>query len=84
MKTISIRNLDDNLYKLIKSTARERGTSINKLIISFLEKIFRPEKGGIPEYHDLDNLFSTWTEGEFREFSEALSSQREIDEQLWK
>lgn len=84
MKTISIRNLDDGIYKIIKSAARERGTSINKLIISGLEKIFRPERGKIPEYHDMDDLFGTWTEEEFNEFSEALNAQRGLDGELWK
>ena len=84
MKTISIRNLDDRIYKIIKSAAKERGTSINKLIISGLEKIFRPERGKIPEYHDLDDLFGAWTEVEFSEFSEVLSAQRRVDGELWK
>ena len=82
MRSYSIRNISDETYERIRTAARERGTSINRVIVRLLENTFRPEKS--TEHHDLDDLFGTWTHEEFEEFSNALSEQRKLDPELWK
>jgi Arc/MetJ family transcription regulator len=36
------------------------------------------------EFHDLDHLFGSWTEEEFREIQGRIDADRKIDEELWR
>ena len=87
MKAITLRNLPPELAKAVRKEADRRRTSINKAVISLLErKMEEQKKKGRErnEYDDLDTLAGLWTEGEAAEFDKALAAQRTIDPELWK
>jgi hypothetical protein len=35
-------------------------------------------------HHDMDHLFGKWSEKEFRRIQKRISSERKIDEELWR
>ena len=82
MHTFNIRNIDDSIYDAIKSESRQKGISINKLILNILKKIFSKTKQA--EFHDLDRFFGIWTEEEYNNVTKAIAESRKIDEELWQ
>ncbi len=46
MHSLSIRNIDDETYKLIKQESEKNGVSINKLIVRLLKKTFNKKEQG--------------------------------------
>lgn len=86
MKAITIRNISPQVIRLIERKAKEKGTSINKTVVSLLEECtgMRRKKKGETLYHDLDALAGSWTREEVTAFEKALAQQREIEPDLWK
>ena len=87
MKAITLRNLPPEIEKIVRKEADRQHTSINKAVISLLErrsKSHKKTKPGITEYDDLDSLAGSWTKKEASEFNKALAAQRTIDPELWK
>lgn len=82
MATISIRNIDDSIYKKIKYESKEKGISINKFLLQILYKFFNPSKK--MEFHDLDDFFGTWTEEEHNSIKKGSMAARKFDDELWK
>jgi hypothetical protein len=87
MKQITLRSIPDNVKKTVKQEAERKGVSLNKAIISLLE---RAVGGGAPEkkkkalYHDLDHLAGLWSREEAAVFDKSLKNQRKVDSELWK
>ena len=85
MKTITIRNIDDNLSRVLKIRAKESENSLNTCIINILKQATGlSKKQFLKKYNDLDALAGTWTEEEFYEFNNNISSFNQIDEGMWK
>ena len=85
MKTLTIRNIDDELNKLLKKKAEESGTSLNSCIINILkEKSGLLKKQFSKKYSDLDELAGTWNKKDYDEFNENIASFDQIDEEMWK
>jgi hypothetical protein len=87
MKAITLRNLPPEIEKIVRKEADRQRTSINKAVISLLERkseAHKKRKPGIKEYGDLDSLAGSWTKKEAAEFNKALAAQRTIDPELWK
>lgn len=86
MKAVTLRNLPPELARIIRRKADEGRTSLNRAVISLLQKSVG--MGGKtkdkPLHHDLDALAGSWTEEEASAFDEALARQRAIDPDLWK
>ncbi|MEW5817550.1 MAG: hypothetical protein AB1798_19395 [Spirochaetota bacterium] len=74
MHTINIRNIDDALYNQIKNESKHKGMSINKFLVHTLSQVFNRKKN--LEYHDLDDLFGTWTDEEYNEVMQASKDAR--------
>ena len=36
------------------------------------------------EYHDLDQLFGSWSEEEFNKIQKKINAERRIDTEIWK
>ncbi|MEK7334589.1 MAG: hypothetical protein AAB222_04620 [Candidatus Binatota bacterium] len=86
MKAITLRNLPPALTRVIRQKAEEKGTSINKAVLSLLEEragLRNGKKRKKQLHHDLDALAGSWTREEAREFDKALAAQRTIDPDLW-
>lgn len=87
MKQITIRGIPADVQKAVKKEAARRKTSLNKALVSLLERgagTTAPEKRTPVQYHDLDHLAGLWAKEDAAEFDKALEAQRKIDEGLWK
>ena len=59
MKQVTIRSIPDEVKKTVQKEAERKGVSLNKAIISLLERAMgtkAPEKKKRVLYHDLDHL----------------------------
>ena len=87
MKQITIRNIPDEIERIVKKEARVKGLSLNKAFISLLERITCIRAKGKKKkisYHDLDHLFGVWAKEDETSFNKNLELQRKLDEELWK
>lgn len=87
MKAITLRNLPPEIEKVVRKEADRQRTSINKAVISLLERKaegHKKKKSRLKQYDDLDTLAGSWTKKEASEFNKALAAQRTIDPELWK
>lgn len=87
MNQISLRGIPPRVERIVKDEAKRKGLSLNKVIISLLEKATGTKKefkNKRKAYHDLDHLSGLWTCEEEASFKEELRAQRRIDENLWK
>jgi len=85
MKAITIRGIETEVAEKLKQTASSQGKSTNRLVLDIIEKELGFEKGKrySRRYHDLDDLFGTWSEAEFQKISNTIKSERQIDPELW-
>ncbi|HAR45226.1 MAG: hypothetical protein A2X56_04875 [Nitrospirae bacterium GWC2_57_13] len=87
MKQITIRSIPDKVKKTVQKEAERKGVSLNKAIISLLERAVgtnAPEKKKRVLYHDLDHLAGLWSREEAASFDKTLKTQRKVDTGLWK
>ena len=86
MKTLSIRGVDDDLGKLIKSAAKKEEKSVNNFVLDVLRKQVGTgkEKRFSREWHDLDSLFGSWSAEEYADIQGRIDAQRQVDDELWK
>lgn len=85
MKAITLRNLPPALDKTIRQRARGKRMSVNKAVIGLLEEHLTEDRTkGVELYHDLDDLFGSWTEDVATVFDQALAKQRALDQDVWK
>lgn len=77
---LSLRGLDASTLSRIRSTARRRGISVNRLIV---ETLRREYAGGGQSYDDLDALVGAWSRSEATEFTAAVEPFAEIDAAAW-
>ena len=87
MKAITLRNLPVEIEKIVRKEAERQRTSINKAVISLLERKtegHKKKKQVLKECDDLDELAGSWTKREAADFDKALAAQRTIEPGLWK
>ena len=87
MKQVTIRSIPDEVKKTVQKEAERKGVSLNKAIISLLERAMGtkvPEKKKRVLYHDLDHLAGLWSREEGASFDKTLKAQRKVDAELWK
>ncbi len=80
MANLSLRGLDRPTLSRLKSKARSRGVSVNRLIV---ETLRRQYAGGGQAFDDLDRLVGAWTRTEGAAFDTAVAPFAEIDASLW-
>jgi hypothetical protein len=83
MSQITLRDLPEPLEREIRKEARRRGSSLNKAIISILEKGLGLQSG-IEKKRDLATLAGTWDEAALTEFQNATSDFEKIDNENWQ
>ena len=86
MPNINIRGLDDAVHERLKSKAREKGLSLNTLIVRYLRQDvgLETQDKKSQTHHDLDKLAGTWNAKDAQEFQKAVSAFEKIEEALWK
>lgn len=77
---LSLRGLDQATLARIKSSARQRKISVNRLIVETLRQQYA---AGGEVFDDLDALAGTWSKADGRAFDAAVVPFAEIDAQLW-
>ncbi len=80
MANLSLRGLDATTLTRIKSNARRRKLSVNRLIIETLRQHYAP---GDKPFDDLDALAGSWTKADAAEFAAVVAPFAEIDAGLW-
>lgn len=87
-RTITIRNMPEELERRIEAMAAEEGASLAQTVIRLLLRatgLRGPQgSGGRLERHDeLDDLAGTWSAADAAEFEDALAQLRRIDPEVW-
>ena len=86
MPNINIRGLDDTAHQRLKTKAREKGISLNSLIVKYLRQDVgletRDKKS--PTYNDLDELAGTWNKKDAQNFLKAISAFEKIEGSIWE
>lgn len=80
MPNISLRGLDHATLSRIKSRARRRGISVNRLIVETLQREYT---AGDQAFDDLDALAGAWSKTEAAGFAAAVAPFAEVDAGLW-
>jgi hypothetical protein len=85
MKAITLRNIPPKVQKGIRERTRQKRISANRAVIELLqERLEVPQRGKDGLYHDLDDLFGTWSAEEAEEFDRITREMRRIDKDMWK
>jgi len=85
MKTLTIRGIDPELDRAIKSRANQNNLSANQWILQALKKVTGTGKEPVfKKHHDLDALAGGWSKEETRAFTKNTKIFERIDEDVWK
>ena len=86
MKTITLRGIDEELEKALRTVARETGSrSLNATVLHVLrESLGLTKRRRHDVHHDLDHLAGTWSDAERKEFEEATALLGRVDKDLWE
>jgi hypothetical protein len=76
----TVRQVSPRLHRALLAKAALRGVSLNTLVVQALEAEVGLEAGP-KTYHDLDDLFGPWVQGEA--VDRALHEQRRVDPKDW-
>jgi hypothetical protein len=82
MAILTVRGLDEQTSKALKRTAEKNGTSVNSFVVQVIRESLGLDKKKL--YGDLDALFGTWSDKEYKEFERNTSAFERIEENLWK
>ncbi len=78
-KQLTVRGVTRELADALEKLSEERKESVNATVLHILKHAL-----GIDERRKRLERYATWTEEDAREFEEALSEQRVVDEEQWK
>ena len=78
-RQLTIRNVPAEVGKRLDRLSRERGESLNTVVVGILT-----ESVGVDARRARLERYATWTDDEAAAFEEALASQRVIDGDLWR
>ncbi len=86
MKTITIRGLDAEASEKIKKAAAKQNKSINQFVLELIRTNLglEKEKQYTREYNDLDHLFGSWRDDEYRQIQDKIDRERRIDQEMWE
>lgn len=80
MANLSLRGLDHPTLSRLKSNARRRGISVNRLIVETLRQQYASAD---QTFDDLDRLDGIWSAAEAAAFADGVAPLAEIDPGLW-
>jgi hypothetical protein len=78
-RQLTIRNVPAEVGKRLDRLSRERGQSLNTVVVGILT-----ESVGVDARRARLQRFATWTDEDAAAFDQALASQRVIDADLWR
>ena len=85
MKSITIHNIDEHLYKMVQEKARAEGLSLNKTIHALLEEALgvKPKSLG-KHYDEFKEFCGIWSEKEVLDFEEQTREFGKVHPEDWK
>ncbi len=83
MRQITLRQVPDNIDILIRMMSKKQNKSINKTIISLLEKALGL-KDNSNKKRDLSKLAGTWDQLQSENFMENTKIFDNIDREIWE
>ena len=85
MSQITIRGLDEEVEKRIRTEAKQKGKSLSKVVLDMLyEHTGHKEEKRSPRGESLRKLAGGWNRKEADRFLESIKSCEQIDEGMWK
>jgi len=86
MKAVTIRGVEPEVAEKLKIAAKKQSKSVNHIILELIKTGlgFKKEKKFSRQYDDLDDLFGRWNDDEFKRINDSITTQRQIDPELWK
>lgn len=80
MKTLTIRNVPDDLSEALQRERARRNQSLNQTVLDLLRQ--RLSIGTTPS-NGLARLAGNWTEEDLRSFEESIERFELVDEEVW-
>lgn len=81
MKTLTVRNVPEDVAEALEREKRRRGASLNQTVIDLLGQGLGV---GSERSNGLRRLAGSWTEEEHRRFEEAVAPFEQVDPELWR
>ncbi len=81
MKTITLRDIPEDIAREIEERAHKRRQSLNRTVIEMLSECVTDSAPRI--HHDLDHLFGVWEPDEAEQVEAELAAQRNVDQEIW-
>ncbi len=83
MKSITIHDIDNDLFRRISKKSKKYGLSQNRTVKFILQNTLLPDKKAARR-EMFSDLFGKWTKAEQAEFEENIKDVEEVDESDWK
>ena len=83
MKTLTLRNVPEEVVDHLVGLAKETHQSMNATAVQTLRRCFGLEASPRRK-RDLSSFAGSWKREDFDEFEKATSDFKTIDEELWK
>ncbi len=83
MKTLTLRNVPDEVVEHLSSLARESRQSMNKVAVQAMRRSFGLDAPPRRK-RDLSAFAGGWSRKEAAEFDKATAAFGKIDEELWR
>lgn len=85
MKSITIHDVDDPVFKLLKAKAHDDGVSLNKTIKKLLDQVLgiKSEQDG-PHRKEFEELCGKWSNEEKTRFDKAVADFGKIEPAEWQ
>lgn len=81
MKTLTVRNVPEDLAEALKQEKGRRGQSLNQTVLDLLSQGLGVD--GVRS-NGLARLAGRWSEAEFAEFQEAVADFDKSDDECWR
>ena len=78
-RQLTIRNVPDEVAKRLDRLSRDRGESLNTIVVAILT-----ETMGVDARRKRLQRYATWSEEDAAAIAHATTSQRVIDADLWR
>lgn len=83
MKTMTIRNIPDNVAELLKQMSATATASMNATVVQVLSERVLPRRRAKVQ-NDFSKYCGTWTQKEFDDFEESVADCEVINPEDWK
>lgn len=83
MKTMTIRNVPDDVARALEEEKQKRGTSLNETVICLMRQSLGISGEG-RRSNGLASISGAWSSQELEQFSRHVAPFEQVDEELWQ